>query len=66
MSAAPIHIVLSFTDWLNLFGPGAAWAMAIESLNCDCVSQWCSSTRKRCISDVVEIAPPIDSSDNSM
>ena len=28
----------------STFGPGAAWAIAIEALNCASLIQWCSST----------------------
>lgn len=48
----------------STFGPGDAWARAMASLNWAWVSQPCCSTRKRCISDVVEIAPPSDISDS--
>jgi hypothetical protein len=49
----------------STLGPGAAWARAMAALNCSWVSQPCCSTRKRCISDVVEIAPPTDIIDSS-
>ena len=48
----------------STFGPGAACAIAIEALNWLSVSQWRLSTRKRCMSGAVVMAPPTESSES--
>ena len=50
----------------STLGPGAAWAMAMEALNCRSVSQPWRSTRKRCMSGAVAMAPPTASSEIEM
>jgi len=47
----------------STLGPGAACAIAIEALNCASLSQPWRTTRKRCMSGAVPIAPPTASSD---
>ena len=46
------------------FGPGAACAIAMDALNCASVSQALLSTKKRCMSGMVAIAPPTARSDS--
>ena len=48
----------------STFGPGAAWAMATDAVNCASLIQPCSPTTKRCMSGAVVMAPPMASSDS--
>lgn len=48
----------------KMLGPGADCASAIDEVNWLSLSQWVSSTRYRCMSGAVVMAPPTASSDS--